>query len=202
MHELRIEAKSLTNEAFGSANLISSDSGNRREESVVDEETRLVVAEGEDVPAEVEREAAQVIAALELIASRMGLQAPHPATKRKVRGARTVSPDFVAELAASADSLPRLRTYGTFDPEKARLAIERRKARRLIAERVQMFLDMLNYTAEAEWAEVVGEALHTLGMASIIAERPEEGELAAHVELLRKHLGRSNQWKGTKGKKK
>ena len=169
----------------------------------MDEETQLVVvAEGEDVPAEVEREAAQVIAALELIASRMGLQAPHPATKHKVRGARTVSPDFVAELAASADSLPSLRKYGTFDAEKARLAIERRKARRLVAERVQMFLDMLKYTAEAEWAEIVAEALNTFGVASIAAERPGEGELAAHVELLRKHLGRSNQWKGRKSKKK
>jgi hypothetical protein len=119
----------------------------------VDEETQLVVTEGEDVPAEVEREAAQIIAALELIASRMGLRAPHPATKGKVRGARTVSPDFVAGLAASADSLPVLRTCGTFDPEKARLAIKRRTARRLLAERVQIFLDMLKYTAEAEWAE-------------------------------------------------
>jgi hypothetical protein len=177
----------------------------------VDEETRLVVtpdggtpAEAEvsapPAPNEAEQLAAATIAALDVIASRLQLETPHPKTARRVRGARTVPPEFVASMIASADARHELRSFGTFDPEEARRALQSREALRIISERVTMFLASVNYTIEAQWAKVARSAVATFSLASILAEEPEHAELAAHIETLRRHLGRTNKPKKKRGK--
>lgn len=171
----------------------------------MDEETQLVVTETEkpDSPAvnDAERMAATIVAALDVIASRLNLETPHPKTSRRVRGSRTVSPEFVSSLIASMETLPRMQTIGIFDPEKARLVLQSRDALRIVAERVAMLLASVNYTIEARWADVVSAGLDTYAIASILAEKPENAELAAHVEVLRRHLGRTS-WKKLKKAKK
>lgn len=178
----------------------------------MDEETQLVVTSDSSSPAETEkpgapalndaeRMAATIVAALDVIASRLNLETPHPKTSRRVRGSRTVPPEFVSSLIASVEALPQMQAIGIFDPAEARLVLQSRDALRIVAERVAMLLASVNYTIEAQWAEVVSAGLDTYAMASIMAEKPENAELATHVEVLRRHLGRTSWTKPKKAKK-
>lgn len=135
--------------------------------------------------------AAQVVAALDAIAAHLNLETPHPTTAGRVRGSRTVSPEFLSSMIASADAVPQFRAFG-FDPEKGRLALQSKEALRIIAERVAMLLASVNYTMESRWAEAVTDALAAYSLASRQAEKPRNAELAAHVATLRRHLGRTN----------
>ena len=138
--------------------------------------------------------AGEIGKALDVIARRLDLATPHPATARRVRGARTVPRDFVLSLMAAVEGRPDLPYLGKFDSARARAVLESSEANRLIAERVALFLARLNYTIEARWAEVVAEAMHLFSLASIVASR-DNPELAAEVENLRRQLGRKGQGK-------
>jgi hypothetical protein len=167
----------------------------------VDEESRLAVVTVESAPSvsAAERLAAQVVGALDVIAAHLNLETPHPKTAGRVRGSRTVSPEFMSSMIASAEALAQLRVFG-FDPEKARLALQSKEAFRIIAERLAMLLASVNYTMESRWAEVVADALTAYALASRQAGKPKNPELAAHVANLRRHLGRTN--RAGKSKKK
>lgn len=176
----------------------------------MDEDTEAIVPLESRAPAEIdepkalaprppEEIAGDVAKALDVIARRLELVAPHPATARRVRGARTVPRDFVLSLMAAAEGRPNLPYLGQFDSARARAVLESSEANRLIAERVALFLASLNYTIEARWAEVVAEAMHLFSLASIVAD-PGNPELAAEVENLRRQLGRKGQTKTRKKK--
>lgn len=166
----------------------------------MDEETQLAVAPDSSSPAltDAERTAATIVAALDIIASRLNLETPHPKTSRRVRGSRTVSPEFISSLIATVEAQQQLQTIGTFDTEKARLVLQTRDALRIVAERVAMLLASVNYTIEARWAEVVHAGMGTFRIATAMAEDPANAEMAAHVETLRRHLGRTNKPKKPK----
>ena len=104
-------------------------------------------------------------------------------------------------MIASVEALPQMQELGLFDPERARLVLQSRDALRIVAERVAMLLASVNYTIEAQWSEVVSAGLDTYAMASIMADKPENAELAAHVEVLRRHLGRKSWTKPKKAAK-
>lgn len=178
----------------------------------MDEETRLVVAEDDDLPAEggdtgavarseAEQIAAKIIAAIDLIASHLELETPHPKTASRVRGSRTVPPEFVVSMIASVEAVPQFRSFETFDPEEARRVLQSRDALRIVTEHVSRFLASLNYTLESRWAKLASAAVLTFNLASILAETTEDGELAAHVKTLRRHLGRTNKPKAKKNAK-
>ena len=90
----------------------------------------------------------------------MELATPHPATAKRVRGARTVPREFVLSMMAVAERRPDLPFLSKFDSAKAREVLEASDAYRLVAERTAMFLASLNYTIEARWAEVAADAMH------------------------------------------
>lgn len=178
----------------------------------MDEETRLVVAEDDDplveaggsgavARSEAELMAAKIVAALDVIASHMELETPHPKTARRVRGSRTVPPEFVSAMIASVESVPQFQSFETFDPEEARRVLQSRDTLRIVTERVSRLLASLNYTMESRWAKVASAAVVTFNLASILAETSENGELAAHVKTLRRHLGRTNKPKAKKNAK-
>jgi hypothetical protein len=170
----------------------------QNKEGRVGEETREVVPMESSVPAlPIEELAAKVIGVLDMIEERMKLDSPHPDTRNRVRGGRTVSRDVVVALIAAVESMPELQELETFDPAEARDVLEAGDAYRQVAQRMALLLASLNYTIEARWAKVASDALLTLGVAKRRARRPGAAKLAAVVETLVKLLGR----KGRKKKK-
>jgi len=160
----------------------------------VDEKKQAVVPteSGSELPVvrTAEETALEVTKILDLIAGRLQLETPHPATASRVRGARTVPREFVVSMIGAAERRPDLPAFRQFDSAAAREVLQSADASRLIAERTAMFLASLNYTIEARWADVVADAMRAFSIASILAEDPAEAELSAEVENLRKQLGR------------
>jgi hypothetical protein len=176
---------------------------------MADEETReLVISPKEDVttpdasvPAltEAEQLAAWVAAVLDGVAARIpDLRAPDPESVRRVRGARTISRDFVASLISMVDTTPAVQALGTFNSDKNRTALQRRDGLRMISERLAILQATVNHTIEAQWADVVAEATATYRMASALAQSYHP-ELTPQIKVLRSHLRRKNT---TKRKKK
>jgi len=166
----------------------------------VEEETRLVIApDGELTKHESPEElAAKIVTVLDIIAERLQLESPHPKTARKVRGARTVSPEFVFSLLAMVEVFPVLQSFNLIDPAEAREVLQSRDSLRIITEDATRFLAKLNYTTEARWAGVVKKAMAVYHMAIALAEDPEHADLAAHVKTLRRHLARTSNTKKKK----
>jgi len=174
----------------------------------VDEDTRAIVPLGSSAPSETddaqelavrppEELAAEVAKVLDLIAERLELATPHPSTARRVRGARTVSREFVVSMIAAAERRPNHPILEKFDSTRAREVLESSDAHRIMAERTAMLLASMKYTLEARWAEVVADAMQAFHVLSILARDPKDAELAAEVETMRRHLGR----KGVRKKK-
>lgn len=165
----------------------------------MEDETGIVPSESA-APALIEAEelAVHVVRALDVIAERMALETPHPATARRVRSARTVSREFVAAMTSAVDALPELQRLRTFDSDEAREVLQGRDSMQAVADRIAMLMASVNYTIEARWARIAGAALDTFRLASAMADVSDNPELAAHVAVLRRHLGRRN---GTKTKK-
>jgi len=177
----------------------------------MDDETRLVPAhdraaltEAETtalVPVGVDELATKVIAALDMLAAIIpDLRKPHPATVRKVRGARTISREAVSSIVAMTDASPFLQAMKTMNTDRAREVLASMDDYRLVAERLEILLASVKYTAEARWAEVVAEAMHSYRMASTVADDPRDADLAAHVATIRRHLGRRNAATGRRKK--
>lgn len=163
------------------------------------ESTALSEAEASAEPAvrPAEQLAADVARVMDLIAKRLELETPHPSTASRVRGARTVPREFVVSMIAAAERRPDFPFIGEFDSSEARSVLESTDANRMLAERTAMLLASLNYTIEARWAKVVAGAMYAFSQASILAEQPENAELAAEIENLRRQLRR----KGLRRKK-
>jgi hypothetical protein len=178
----------------------------------VDEDSRAIVPLESIAPTEAEASAepavrpaeqlaADVARVMDLIAERLKLETPHPSTARRVRGARTVPREFVVSMIAAAERRPDFPFLGEFDSAEARSVLESTDACRTLAERTAMLLASLNYTIEARWAKVVADAMYAFSQASIVAEKPEQAELAAEIENLRRQLGRKGQRRKKAAKK-
>jgi hypothetical protein len=165
----------------------------------MDDETQVVPSGSTAAElTEAEELAARIIRAIDIVAARLELETPHPATAKRVRGARTVSREFVEAMIAAVEALPELQRLETFDSAEARDVLQGRASMQAVADRVAMLMASVNYTIEARWARVARAALDTFRLASAIAESTDNAVLAAHVEVLRRHLGRRN---GRKTKK-
>jgi hypothetical protein len=55
-----------------------------------------------------------------------------------------------------------------------------------------MLLARVNYTIEAQWAEVASEAMTTYAIATAMSKDPSGADLAPHVKTLRSHLRRTS----------
>jgi hypothetical protein len=197
--------------AAGEARSLSSSDREPNQESIVDEESELVVTPDSSAPSkteapsppalsDAEQQAMQIIAALDVIASHMSLEKPDRKTARRARGSRTVSPEFVSSMIAAVEALPKLQTFPSLTTRKAREVLQSKDPFRIVGERIAMLQASVNYTMQVRWAEVVSEALATFRMADALAELPENADIAAHVETLRRHLGRTNKAKRKKTK--
>ncbi|HTD84856.1 MAG TPA: hypothetical protein VK648_13795 [Gemmatimonadaceae bacterium] len=178
----------------------------------MDEETRLVPVQDESaltenetavlVPMAVGEVATKIIAALDMIAALVpDLRKPHPATAKKVRGARTVPREAVSSIVAMVEASPLLQGVLPMKIDRAHEVLGSADAYRLLGERLDLLRSQVKYTAEARWAEVVAQAMQAYVIASTLAEDPKEAELAAHVATIRRHLGRRNAATGKRKKK-
>jgi hypothetical protein len=135
----------------------------------------------------------KVVAALDVIAAIIpDLRKPHPATAKKVRGARTVPREAVVSIIAMVEASETLQNMKVMDTARAHEVVQSRDDFRVLAERLAVLHAQVKYTIEARWAEVVKDAMFAFEIASALATDPKEGELAAHLATIRRHLGRRN----------
>lgn len=100
--------------------------------------------------------------ALDLLASIIpDLRTPHPATSKRVRGARTVSRETVSSIIAMVEAFPNLQRLHKFDADRAHEVLDSTDGYRLVAERLDRLRARVKYTAEARWAEVLAQAMQT-----------------------------------------
>jgi hypothetical protein len=179
----------------------------------MDEENRLVpvqlsraLADAETnalAPVAIEELATKVVAALDLIAAIIpDLRTPHPATAKKVRGARTVPSEAVLSIVAMVESSRVLQSMNLLDTGRAHEVLECDDGFRVLDERLERLRGQVRYTIEARWAEIVSAAMDAYHMARRLAKEPRYADLAAHVAIIRRHLDRTNGTTGKKQKKK
>jgi hypothetical protein len=136
--------------------------------------------------------ATSVVAAIDLIAAIIpDLRIPHPATAKKVRGARTVPREAVVSIVAMVEAWPGLLA-NMMDTGRAREVLEFDHNFRVLDERIERLRRQVTYTAEARWAEVTMEAMNAYDAAKRYAKDPRYADLAAHVAVIRGHLDRRN----------
>jgi hypothetical protein len=121
-----------------------------------------------------ERLASEIAEAIDAIAARIPqLEAPHPSTATGVRGARTVSREFIVSMIAAVEAMPELQSVHTFDPEEARATLQFIDAFRPIADRLAALLASVNYTVASRRAKVASAAMTTYAVARGLARDPE-----------------------------
>lgn len=175
----------------------------------MNEETRLVPAQVTSAltaettpfaPVTVAELTTKMIAAIDLLAALIpDLRKPHPVTKKKVRGARTVPRDALVAIVAMVEASRVLQSPQLVDIDRAHEVLQFDDGFRVLDQRIEMLRAQVSYTVEARWAELVTEAMDAYHMAKRYAKDPRYPELAQHVAIIRGHLDRKN---GTTGKKK
>jgi len=120
------------------------------------------------------------------------LEQPHYSNASQVRGARTVSNDFIISMIAMVEARPEIAALGTFDVDEAREMMQFNGAFRHVADRVDALLTSIVYTMESWKADVVRDALRTYAIAKALARDPDSGNLINHVDTLRRDLGRTS----------
>ena len=179
----------------------------------MDEENRLVPAQvlfalantetRALAPVGVEELATKVVAALDIIATVIpDLRTPHPATAARVRGARTISRETILSIVAMVESSPALQDMNLMNTGRAHEVLAFDDGFRVLDERLERLRAQIRYTVEARWAEIAGEAMDAYHMAGRLAKEPRYAGLAAHLETIRRHLGRRNAATGKRKKPK
>jgi hypothetical protein len=137
------------------------------------------------------RLAEQVAQALTDRAALIGmLQYPHPQTRQRARGARTVPPEFIEAMVEIVEMFRTLQELGPLQPARARKKMEFMDAFRPIVRQAQMFTDALSFTLESTHADLADEALAAYTIAAALTRRQANPELAARLEVAKKLLGR------------
>ena len=140
-----------------------------------------------------ERLASEIAEAIDAIAARIPqLEAPHPSTATAVRGARTVSREFIVSMIAAVEAMPELQSVGTFDTEEARATLQFIDAFGPVADRLAALLASVNYTMASRRAKVAAAAMTTYAVAKGLARDPGGASLVVHLDILRHDLGRKN----------
>lgn len=105
---------------------------------------------------------------------------------------RTVSREFIASMIAAVEAMPELQSVRTFDPEEARATLQFIDAFRPIADRLAALLASVNYRMASRRTKVASAAMTTYAVARGLARDPDSAPLAAHLDILRRDLGRTN----------
>src|SRR5258705_194919 len=96
--------------------------------------------------------AAEVMGAIDAAEARiLSLEYPHPTTRGGVRGARTVSRDFIISMTGAVEKQPEMQQLG-FDVDEALHALEFELAFRPVVDRLSILASAVTFTIEAKKA--------------------------------------------------
>jgi hypothetical protein len=135
--------------------------------------------------------AAKIVEQINSLAARIPqFQPPHRSTSARARAANSVSPDFIQTMIAAVEASPELQLLGTFDTDDARDMLQFNDAFRAVADYVAIFLSSIRHTMRLRKARVVFAAMRTYAIAKGLARDPDSAKLIAHLDNLRRDLGR------------
>jgi hypothetical protein len=138
-----------------------------------------------------EQLAATIVEQIESLAAQIPrLEPPHRSTADRVRAANSVSPDFIQSMIAAVEARPELQRLGTFDVNDAREMLQFNDAFRSVVDCVSLLLSSIRHTMRLRKARVVFAAMRTYAIAKGLARDPGGAALIAHLENLRRDLGR------------
>ena len=136
--------------------------------------------------------AGEILQAIDALAAMIPqLRGPHPSTASHVRGARTVSREFIESMIAAAEDSPDIQALDSFDAGEAREMLQFNAAFRHVVDRLNMLVASVNYTMAWRKAKVVSAAMRTYAIAKGLARDAGSTELVARLELLRRDLART-----------
>ena len=137
--------------------------------------------------------AADVMELIDAIAARIvELEAPHPSTSSRVRGARTVSNEAILSMIGAVENRPELRALETFDVDEARGMLQFAAAIKPVLNRLNALTSSISYTMEAQKARVVFALMRTYTIMKGLARDPDGAELVYYLDVLRRELGRTS----------
>jgi uncharacterized membrane protein len=143
-----------------------------------------------------QRLAAELSDEMEAILERIGgLQDPHPSTAGQVRGARTVSREFIASMIMASKQFPEIEGLGTFNRDEAEAMLQFNDAFRIFANQMAMMMGRVRFTMEARKADVAAKALSTFAVMKGMVRDPRNKHLGPTIEVLTRDLGRKGRRK-------
>ena len=133
--------------------------------------------------------AAEVIALIDAIEARIAsLEHPHPKTRGRVRGQRTVSRDFLISMVGAAETEPGLQ-HLSFDLDEVRDALQFEDAFRPVVILLRTLMSAVIFTIESKKARATAAALRTYAIARRMTRGDAHSPLAIYLAIVGEHLG-------------
>ena len=123
---------------------------------------------------------------------------PHPTTKVFVNSHQSVSNEFIASTIAAVEASPELQSLNRFDVKEARDILQFISAFRPMTDKLNAAAKNLQFTMSSRRATIGIDALQVYAIIKGMARDPESTMLSAHVDYLKRDLGRA----GKGGRKK
>jgi len=87
---------------------------------------------------------------------------------------------------------PDWKSLGLFDADEAQAVLQFNDAFRPVARRLMTLARRINFTMASRKAKIAIGAMNTYMMAKRFARKPANAEMGAHLDKLRRLLGRKN----------
>ena len=115
-----------------------------------------------------------------------------PASKterRKLSRAASVPPELVELAAVAVKNSPSLVRGGAINPDQVRDLMSYAEAYGPVADELEALASFVRHSVTAARNKAGSDALTTFALARRLAKRPENADLAPHVEDMRRTLG-------------
>jgi hypothetical protein len=117
------------------------------------------------------------------------IESPHPSTLDFVRS-HQLSNAFIASVIAAVEATPELQSINKFNVAEARDTLQFSDAFAPLSSRITVLARRLTYTMRVRRARISADALQMYEIAKAVARDPNSAGLSAHVEEMRRALGR------------
>lgn len=136
--------------------------------------------------------AAQMSAALSSAAALIAsFESPHGSTLAFVRSHRSVPVDFISTAVTTVEATPELQSVNKFDVTEARDVLQFLDAFRPVVDQLEALRVDLKFTMDSRKAAVAADALQIYAIAKGVARDPSSAALLAHVNNMKRDLGRT-----------